>query len=586
MGNTENDMEEVVAVSENETAEQCIARLRKENAELKTAGEQLRKESDQLRNESNEIRKHNADLKSLQADLVCKLNDLQRQVDYWRQRFFGRSSEKKHLPLDPDALQPSLFGDEELSQLTPEQKQEIEDKAEKEDTATARRIKPKEKAARRSLDTTGLPVEETHLYPEGTTDADGRLKDGYVEIGTSDCERLERIPGKTYISRVVRHKVIPRQEMEKNPEERTILTPPMPRVPNKYGMAGASLLTDIVLLKFFYHLPFYRIIEQYREDGLRVPASTMNGWFETAVDSLFLLYKLLKNKVLASELIQVDESVVPVIDNEKHRARKGYMWVVRDVLTGAVIFWYDTGARTKEAARKLLADYLGVFQTDGYPVYDEFCEKNGVAGAACWAHVRRKFVAALNSDKALATQAIVQIRELYKVEKEADDLGLAPEQRKEKRQKESYPAIQTFEKWCLDTYPKVLPKSPVGEAIAYAYSLMDRLALYCTDGRINIDNNLIENAVRPLALGRKNWLFCGNDAAAIRAAIVYSMISSCRAAGIDARAWMEDVLVQIPYRQENDLPLDDLLPHEYALRPGVKKWTVTDPAPKYAEQDI
>ena len=262
------------------------------------------------------------------------------------------------------------------------------------------------------------------------------------------------------------------------------------------------------------------------------------------------------------------------------------MWVVRDVLTGAIVFWYDTGARTKEAARKLLGDYRGVFQTDGYPVYDEFCEKNGVAGAACWAHVRRKFVSALNSDRTLATQAIVQIRELYKVEKEADELGLTAEERKIKRTDESYPVIQTFEKWCMDTYPKVLPKSPVGEAVAYAYSLMERLALYCTDGRINIDNNLIENSIRPLALGRKNWLFCGNDAAATRAAIVYSMISSCRAAGIDARAWMEDVLLEIPYRQENGLPLDDLLPHEYAKREGVKKWIITDPAPKYAEQDI
>ena len=168
MGNTEKDIKNVVAVPENETDRQRMARLEKENA----------------------------DLKSLQADLVSKVNDLQRQVDYWRQRFFGRSSEKKHLPLDPDALQPSLFGDEELAQLTPEQKQEIEDKAEKEDTATARRIKPKAKPVRKSLDTTGLPVEETHLYPEGTTDADGNLKDGYVETGTSDSSVLREFRAK------------------------------------------------------------------------------------------------------------------------------------------------------------------------------------------------------------------------------------------------------------------------------------------------------------------------------------------------------------------------------------------------------
>ena len=152
------------------------------------------------------------------------------------------------------------------------------------------------------------------------------------------------------------------------------------------------------------------------------------------------------------------------------------------------------------------------------------------------------------------------ITKLYKIEKEADEKGLTIEQRKDLRMKEAYPVLRTFEKWCEDTYDKVLPKSRIGKAVGYTYALMERLSVYVTDGRLNIDNNLIENAIRPLALGRKNWLFCGNDAAADRAAIVYSLIASCKAVEIDPREWMEDVLRQLPYYQRDGRDIEALLP--------------------------
>ena len=159
---------------------------------------------------------------------------------------------------------------------------------------------------------------------------------------------------------------------------------------------------------------------------------------------------------------------------------------------------------------------------------------------------RRKFVEALDTDKRHATEAIVYISKLYKVESEADEAKLTAEQRKEKRVKESYPVILVFEKWMKDTYPTVLPKSRISQAIEYAFALLPRLSRYVNDGRISIDNNPVERAIRPLALGRENWLFCGNDATAYRAAIVYSLIETCKNAGIEPRVWMEDVLKQIP----------------------------------------
>lgn len=185
---------------------------------------------------------------------------------------------------------------------------------------------------------------------------------------------------------------------------------------------------------------------------------------------------------------------------------------------------------------------------------------------SCWAHARRKFVDALNDNNRLATEALCFIRKNYKVESDADKAGLNADERKEQRLKISYPTIRLFETWMKETYLKVLPNSKMGDAIEYTYSLLPRLSRYVNDGRINIDNNLIENAIRPLALGRKNYLFCGNDASACRAAIVYSLISTGKGVDVDPQTWMEDVLRKIPYYQRDQRDLAELLTFNWKNR--------------------
>ena len=497
----------------------------------------------------------------LRKALVSKDEEIASLKDalYWlRKKVFGKMSEK-HLPLDPAQL--LLFEQENMS---PEEKAELaKDVAEAEATIT-RTITVKGKPSRKPLDTSKLPVEEENIYPEGTIDAAGRLKEDFVEIGTEETLRLERVPARAYIVKTIRHKVISKEDIQtKFPEERKILTPELPLVPVPKCIAGASVLTDIIIAKFVYHLPFYRVIQQYRESGVVVSDSTVGGWYEAAVEVLKLLYDRLRRRILESEYVQIDESVIPVIDNEEHEARKGYEWCVRDGITGDVMFWYDGGSRGNKVAKELLGSYRGIAQSDGYEAYDQFEGQEGITMCGCWAHARRKFTDALDEDKAHATEGICYIRKLYKVEAEADEAGLASEERKEKRQKESYPVIRTFEKWLEDTWPKVPPKSRIGKAISYTYALLPRLSRYVNDGRVNIDNNLIENAIRPLALGRKNYLFCGNDASAYRAAIVYSLIGTCKAAGIDPRVWMEDVLRKIPYWKRDGRDLDGLLPRAW-----------------------
>ncbi|MCU6779972.1 IS66 family transposase, partial [Phocaeicola fibrisolvens] len=235
----------------------------------------------------------------------------------------------------------------------------------------------------------------------------------FIEIGKEESSRLERVPAKVYILKTVRHKVIRKSDMEKYPEERQILIHPLPLVPVSKCMAGASVLTDIIIGKFMYHLPFYRLIQQYRESGIIISESTMCGWYEMAVEKLRLLYNLLKQKILSSEYIQVDESVIPVLDNEKHKARKGYEWCVRDGITGDVMFHYDRGSRSGMVARELLGCCRGIVQCDGYAAYEQFEQMKGITLAGCWAHVRRKYVDALEENRTLATQAIHYIGKLY-----------------------------------------------------------------------------------------------------------------------------------------------------------------------------
>lgn len=497
-----------------------------------------------------EISQKNAEIKKLSDTLL-----------WLRRKVFGKMSEK-NLPLDPDQL--LLF---EQEHLTDEERARLDKEVEAAEQQMTKTITVKVKPSRRDLDTTGLPTEVIDIYPDGTTDENGKLKDEYVEIGTDESSRLEHIAAKTYIKKTVIHKVMLKSDSNnKTPEDRRIICARLPLAPVNRCMAGASVLADIIIGKFMYHLPFYRQIQQYKESGITISDSTMGGWYEAAVEKLKLLYDILRQHILQSEYIQIDESVLPVIDSEKHKARKGYEWCVRDAIRGAVMFYYDRGSRGGKVAREILGAYKGAVQCDGYDAYDQFEKNDNITVYGCWAHARRKFVDALNESNRLATEALCLIRKIYKVESDADKAGLNADERKEQRLKISYPTIRLFETWMKETYLKVLPNSKMGDAIEYTYSLLPRLSRYVNDGRINIDNNLIENAIRPLALGRKNYLFCGNDASAYRAAIVYSLISTCKAVDVDPRTWMEDVLRKIPYYQRDQRDLAELLPFNWKNR--------------------
>ena len=509
-----------------------IQRLREENARL--AGE-----VETLRAEKAEMKSVNEKLQAEMDEMQNVINDLRSMMAWFRKKFFASMSEK-HLPLDPNVLEPTLFdtvlSEEEQARL------DVEVKKMEEENAKAIEVKAHKREVRKPLLSNNLPVEEEHLYPEGVKD-----NPDYVEIGVEVTETLGIRPAVMFKRRTIRHKFVLKSNLQiKDPDLQTFLIAPLPLTIIPKGMASASLLADILINKYIYHLPFYRQIQRYKELGVLLNDATINDWFAAVCTKLRPLYERLRVEIMSKDYIQVDESTLPVIDNEKHRAVKGYMWAVRDALGGGVYFHYDNGSRGGDTARKLIGAYRGAVQTDGYEVYNAFENTPGKRMIGCWAHARRKFVEALDENKKYASEAIVYIGRLYKIEEEMHDAELDAEAIRRRRQEESYPIICEFEKWMDSVAGLFKPKTRMGKALTYTYSLLPRLSRYVLDGRYQIDNNGIENAIRPLALGRKNYLFAGNHEAAVRAAIVYSLFSSCKAAGVEPREWLEDILVRLP----------------------------------------
>lgn len=485
-------------------------------------------------------------------ELEEALASLQAQNAWLRRKVFGSSMSEKHLPLDPNVLEPTLF-DTPLPEAE-QKKLDEEVRQMEEQNAKAIEVKAHKREVRKPVLAGNLPVKENHIYPDGVQD-----NPDYVEIGTEVTDKVAVIPGQLFIDRTVRHKFVLKSKLQiEDPDRQAFLIAPLPDSVIPKGMAADSLLADIFIGKFVYHLPFYRQIQKYKEMGAVFSDATIGDWFAAVCTKLRPLYDALRKEVLQSKYIQVDESTIPVIKEEKPRkAAKEYMWAVRDALGGAVYFHYDHGSRSGETCRKLIGGYVGTMQTDGYEVYEAYENAPGKRLIGCWAHARRKFVEALDEDKKHASEALVYIGKLYKIEDEMREAELDADVIRERRQKEAYPIIQDFERWLDAVSTGMSSKSLIGQAVSYAYVLLPRLSRYVLDGRYQIDNNGIENAIRPLALGRKNYLFAGNHAAAVRAAIAYSFIASCKAAGVDVRTWLVDVLGQIPSYKG---PWRDLLP--------------------------
>lgn len=475
--------------------------------------------------------------------VVEKMRDELRQL---RRMLFGRKSER-FIPSDPAQLKLDFEGVAEL-------KQEREYAA-LQAAAPTRYKEPAARGARPEEDRQRRIFSE-HLERRDEVIEPAEIPAGGKRIGEEVTELLEYKPGELYIRRLIRPKyALPHGEGVVIGE---LL--PLPRT-----NAGPSILAQLLVGKYQDHLPLHRQIGIFVRAGVQLKASTVSDWVQGAAELLEPLYEKLRERVLGCDYIQVDESIIPVLDKDKPGAtRKGYHWVVRSPELKSLFFHYDKGSRAQYVVVELLKDFQGAVQSDGYGAYDIYENKQGVLLLGCWAHIRRKFEHALADDPERAEYALRVIGQLYALERRMKEEGLPPDEIKAIREKDAYPQIREFERWVEKEANATTPQSALGKALRYAYALYPRLSRYVTDGRYRIDNNLAENAVRPLALGRKNYLFCRNHEAAYHTAIIYSLLGTCRLWEIDPIRWLTDVFSRI--QDCSGKRLEELLPHKWTLQ--------------------
>jgi len=401
-----------------------------------------------------------------------------------------------------------------------------------------------------------LPVEEIEIHPEGD------LSD-MVCIGKEITEELECEPAKFYIKRYIRYKYAAKNvDSLSRTGFGSVKIGELPERVIDKGIPGAGLLAMILADKYMDHLPLYRQKQRFARDNIQIASSTIEGWTKEALIKLQPLYEQLVFDTKAKGYLQVDETPIKVLDSDKKgAAHQGYYWVYHAPLDGTVLFDYSP-TRGGIAAVPMLGTFKGYLQTDGYAVYEKYGKnKKEVTHLACWAHARRGFEKALGNDRPRAEKALLMIQELYKIERKGREEQLSADRIKELRLEGSLPIINELGKWIFEEIKSTLPQSQIGKAMTYAYARWDALSAYLNDGNLQIDNNLVENAIRPVALGRKNYLFAGSHDAAQRAAMIYSFFAICKKHEVNPFQWLKYTLENI--MSINHKNLKDLYPQNY-----------------------
>jgi transposase len=488
------------------------------------------------------------DTVTAERDQVSEQNDRLRHLLRQLQRArFGRSSEK----LDPDQLQLAL---EDVEQAVAQGEAEAErrDPARRE----ARRRRPAE--ARLSLPP-HLPRVEVVLEPEDKTCP--CCRGAMHVIGEDRSERLDVIPAQYRVIVTRRPKYACRgcesAVMQASAPERLI----------KGGLPTEAMVAQVLVGKYAWYLPLYRQAQMLASQGIEIDRSTLAGWVGYAAAELAPVAERLHQILLSSPKIAVDETPAPVLDPGRGRTKKGYFWAIArdDRPWGGsdppgVSYTYAPG-RGAEQGLKPLAGYRGIIQCDGYSVYKQMANAKREGGATlafCWAHLRRYFYDIAKGGSApIAEEALQRIAALYAIE--AKVRGHTAERRKTARQAESKPLVEALKTWFLTQLGRVSGKSVIAAAIRYGLNHWDGLVRYLDDGRIEMDTNAVERAMRPIALNRKNALFAGHDQGAANWACIASLIETCKLNGIDPQAWLADTLDKLV----NLWPaarLDELLP--------------------------
>lgn len=462
-------------------------------------------------------------LKEQVTKLAQKLTWFEEQLKLGRDKRFGKSSEQTH------SVQTTLnlFDDNESDEVT---ETEVPISAERV-RVTYERAKPK---PGRKIDTSNLPREQMVHDLKEEEKVCTCCNNPLCKVGEDKSEQLELIPAKI---KVIEHITLKYACKNKNCE--TIKQSKKPEAPIQKCMAGTSLIVDVIIKKYDHHLPLYRQSKILAQNKIDIPDNTLGNWVMGAAEVLSPLGEAFWHQVTLSNYIQADETTVRILYPDK----KGYMWAYQslDPKNRFIVFEFDLTRAGRVAANRL-KNFKGILQTDGYGGYEKIGKQKDIVHLGCWDHARRKFVAALkicsNKTTGVAAQLLTLTNSLYDIEREI----------KEKNNDERYRARQEKSKPILDkifNYAKTinaLPKSVLGDAITYLKNNEVYLMRYINDGRSQVSNILTENQIRPFAIGRKNWLFVGNEESANKSALLYSLIQSCKINNLDIRKYLEYVL--------------------------------------------
>jgi len=505
--------------------------------------ELLAEKENQLTTERELLSQTKEDLSQTISEKDLQITSLSFELDKFRRYLFGKKSEKLTVKqVDYDQL--SLFDlgtsdtqKEELSRQAAEKPIEEKKPAKKRAKGTGRMRLPE-----------NLRREEIIIEPEEDV-SDCQL------IGEDITEVLDMIPAEVYVKRYIRPKYA-RKEGE------GIIMGPLPERVIEKGIPSESILANITIDKYVFGLPLHRQINKYRRLGINLPASTVSDWMIKTWRHLVPLWELLKLMVMNQKYLQADESPLKVLDRDhKNGIHQGYMWIYNAPAENLVLFDYRKG-RSAVGPSEMLKDFTGILQTDGYSVYESlFAHHPNIILVYCMAHVRRKFVDAIKYDKARATWVLNKIQLLYAIEKEMRDNNCTWQQRTKIRQEKATPILKEIEEWMIKELPYTPPGLPLGQAINYALPRWKGLSAYVQHGQIEIDNNLAENAIRPIAIGRKNYLFAGSHQAAEMTAAMYSFMAMCKKNDVNEFEWLKDVLQRIQSHKQKDLY--QLLPNNW-----------------------
>jgi transposase len=483
--------------------------------------------------ENCSLKEENQALKDESAVLRAKIGWLQQQL------FGGGQSEK----LDRAQLQLKLGELEKLAAAK-----------EKKTTVTYERVQPApEKRKLPAENFARLPIKETIVIEPPEVLAE---PEAYERIGEERTFEVDLVQPELFKREIVRPKYRRKADKSQAP-----VVAAAPARPVAGGYASAGLLAWVALSKYVDHLPLYRLEQMSTRWGAPLSRQSMADWIRIASEWLEPIYRAMHRGLLASGYVQADETPVKCNDPDEKRGgtSQGYLWVLSRP-GGDVVFDWRLSRRHGELTNLLTDNYQGILQSDGYEAYARYVEDHpGVVWAACWAHARRKWFEAQAGDPKAVRVALRLIARLYRLEREWDEQGVTPLERARLRTSGFARSLKWLRSLALRLRERALPRSLLGKASGYLLGHWEPLTTHLRHGETKLDTNVVENAIRPSAIGKKNWMFIGHPDAGQRSAIIYSIVVSCQRHGKDPLAYLRDVLARLPAMTNQD-DLAPLLP--------------------------